>query len=231
LWSECNDKENILRSFYFFTKPQSKIIVTISLSLHFNEDRSTTLTDETKQWESFKAGDSSALQVLYNHYVDSLYSYGMHLCADTDKVRDCIHDLFLSLWDSRRNFAIPNSGKAYLMVSLRRRIFDKGSRIDSLTGQLEDAEENRISDSDHESQWIEAEDNVQLNHRLEKAYHRLSERQREIIHMKYYQQLDYEEIGRVMGLNYQSARNLVNRALAALRKEMLGVVTLLLIFL
>lgn len=188
------------------------------------------MTDETKQWESFKAGDSRALQALYNYYVDSLYTYGMHLCSDSEKVKDCIHDLFLSLWDSRRNFAVPNSGKAYLMVSLRRRIFDKGSRMDALTGQIDETEENKISDPDHETQWIKAEDNVHLNHRLEKAYQRLSERQREIIHMKYYQQLDYEEIGRVMGLNYQSARNLVNRALAALRKEMLGIVTFLLIF-
>ena len=37
--------------------------------------------------------------------------------------------------------------------------------------------------------------------------------------MKYFQQMEYEEIARVMDLNYQSARNLVTRALAALRKE------------
>ena len=103
--------------------------------------------------------------------------------------------------------------------------------MDSLTGQLDESEENRVADQDHETQWIEAEDSARLNHKLEKAFNRLSDRQREIIHMKYYQHLDYEEIGRMMDLNYQSARNLVNRALAALRKEMLGIVTLLLIFL
>ena len=188
------------------------------------------MIDEIKQWESFKAGDTQALQSLYNYYVDFLYRYGMVLCADSEKVKDCIHDLFLSLWDSRNHFNVPNSGKAYLMVSLRRRIFDKGSKINSLTGELNDAEENKLVDPDHETRWIESEDTAALNHQLEKAFHRLSERQKEIIHMKYYQHLEYDEIGRIMDLNYQSARNLVNRALAALRKEMLGIVTLLLIF-
>jgi RNA polymerase sigma factor (sigma-70 family) len=188
------------------------------------------LVEETKHWESFKEGDVNALKVLYDHYVDSLYHYGMVLCHDHDKVKDCIHDLFISLWDSRKNFAVPQSGKAYLLVSLRRRIFDRGSKMDSLTGELDDPEANKAFDTDHEVKWIQSEDAEKQNQTLEKAMGRLSERQREIIHMKYYQQLEYEEIGRIMDLNYQSARNLVNRALSALRKEMLLVVTLLLIF-
>lgn len=188
------------------------------------------MTDETKHWQSFKDGEINALKALYNHYVDSLYSYGITLCHDQDKVKDCIHDLFISLWDSRKNFAIPNSGKAYLMVSLRRRIFDKGTKIASLTGELQDLEENRVAENDYEARWIEAEDEEKQNERLETALHRLTDRQQEILHMKYYQGLEYDEIGRIMNLNYQSARNLVNRALAALRKEMLGIVMLLLIF-
>lgn len=188
------------------------------------------MTDEIKYWESFKRGDINALQDLYKHYADLLYSYGMVLCGDSDRVKDSIHDLFISLWDSRKNFTLPNSGKAYLMVSLRRRIFDKGSKIDSLTVDLDEIEENKVTDTDHESKWIESQETDSQNQKLGKALERLSDRQREIIHMKYYQQLDYDEIGRIMDLNYQSARNLVNRALTALRKEMLLVVILLLIF-
>jgi DNA-directed RNA polymerase specialized sigma24 family protein len=58
---------------------------------------------------------------------------------------------------------------------------------------------------------------------------RISDRQREIIHMKYIQQLDYEDIARIMSLNYQSARNLVTRALAALRKEMTLILLILIL--
>jgi RNA polymerase sigma-70 factor (ECF subfamily) len=187
------------------------------------------LTDEARHWESLKHGDTNALKALYAYYADALYQYGMVLCGDHDRVKDCIHDLFLSIWDSRRNMTIPSSGKAYLIVSLRRRIFDKKSKMESLTTGIDDPAEIRLTESDHETVWIANENSEEQNQKLSSALDRLSHRQREIIHMKYYQQLEYEEIGQVMGLNYQSARNLVTRALIALRKEMLAIVIILLI--
>ncbi|MGO8056305.1 RNA polymerase sigma factor, partial [Rhizobium leguminosarum] len=63
--------------------------------------------------------------------------------------------------------------------------------------------------------------------KLEKGLAKISDRQREIIHMKYFQQMEYEDIARIMNLNYQSARNLVTRALVALRKEMLVILLIL----
>src|SRR5687768_3232067 len=157
-----------------------------------------------------------------------MYSYGMTLCHDEDKVKDSIHDLFLTLWESRKNFAIPTSGKAYLFVSLRRRIFDKGTKVQSMTGSLDQVTEADFLSGGHEEQWIKLEEESLQQQKLDSALARISDRQREIIHMKYYQQLEYEEIAHIMGLNYQSARNLVNRALIALRKEMLLIVTFLL---
>lgn len=183
--------------------------------------------EETKHWESLKAGDINALQVLYEQHVNSLYSYGMVLCQDADKVKDCIHDLFLSFWQNRDGLNIPTSGKAYLMVSLRRRIFDKGPKINMMTTPLEKDEINQEQSSDHESKWIMAEEEEQRQQKLDLAMTRLSDRQREIIHMKFYQQMEYDEIGRIMELNYQSARNLVTRALTALRNEMTVIVIIL----
>ncbi|HUR31767.1 MAG TPA: sigma-70 family RNA polymerase sigma factor [Saprospiraceae bacterium] len=188
------------------------------------------MTEETKHWQSIKEGDIASLQALYDHYVDSMYSYGMTLCHDEDKVKDCIHDLFLYLWEGRKNFAIPASGKAYLFVSLRRRIFDKGSKLQSMTGSLDQITEADFLSKGHEEHWIKLEEDSLQQQKLDSALARISERQREIIHMKYYQQLEYEEIAQIMELNYQSARNLVNRALIALRKEMLLIVMLLLMF-
>ena len=187
--------------------------------------------EEVKYWESLQAGDIQALQALYKLHVETLYSYGMVLCQDQDRVKDCIHDLFLAFWQNHANLSIPRSGKAYLMVSLRRRIFDSGPKSVLNTEPLEDDVAARISDRDnHELGWIAAEEEGEKMEKLENAMSRISDRQREIIHMKYYQQLDYEDIGRIMNLNYQSARNLVTRALMALRREMTLIVCILWLF-
>ena len=99
-----------------------------------------------------------------------------------------------------------------------------------MTGSLDQITDADFQSVGHEEQWIRFEEDSLQEQKLAEAMARITERQREIIHMKYYQQLEYEEIAQVMGLNYQSARNLVNRALIALRKEMLLVVMLLLMF-
>ena len=183
--------------------------------------------DESNQWKSLKAGDINALEALYQQHVDTLYHYGMLLCHESDKVKDCIHDLFVYVWHFRDRLNIPDSSKAYLMVSLRRRIFDKGTKMNSSTVDLDSVGDPGLLADSHEEKWIHLEDESARQSQLEKALKNLSDRQREIIYMKYYQQLDYDEIGRIMEINYQSARNLVTRALTVLRKEMTIIIIIL----
>lgn len=184
--------------------------------------------EESKHWENLKAGHMSGLKALYDLHADKLYAYGMMLCQDPDRVKDCIHELFLSFWQNHATLSIPRSGKAYLMVSLRRRIFDPGPKSVLQTTDIEEVEPGVwSSDQDHEQGWIAAEEETDRLDKLQQAMSRISERQREIIHMKYFQQMEYEDIARIMNLNYQSARNLVTRALMALRREMLLILCLL----
>lgn len=183
--------------------------------------------EETRHWESLKSGEPEGLRELYNAHIDDLYRYGIVLCHEPDKVKDCIHDLFIYVWNFRERLSIPDSTKAYLMVSLRRRLFDKGSKMTTLTVELDTMEQPALLTEGHEEKWIQLENDEARQVQLNKALDQLSDRQREIIHMKYYQQLDYDEIGRIMNLNYQSARNLVTRALTVLRKEMTIIITIL----
>ncbi len=184
---------------------------------------------EANQWALLRTGDTRALEYLYREHVDGLYQYGMVLCGDADKVKNSIHDLFVTIWQGRERLAMPDSVKAYLLVSLRRKLFDKGSRMEAMTEGKDSFEDLDLSTEAHDVQWIRREEESEEQARLESAMRKLSDRQREILHMKYYQALEYDEIGRIMDLTYQSARNLVNRALIALRKEMLLSVIILLI--
>jgi RNA polymerase sigma factor (sigma-70 family) len=180
--------------------------------------------DETKHWEALQSGNMHGLHALYKLHVDKLYAYGMVLCRDGDRVEDCIHDLFLTCWQNHKTISIPTSGKAYLMVSLRRKIFDPGPKSVLQTTDIDEtALATELQSEDHEQRWIAEEDEAIRQDKLSQAMAQISERQREIIHMKYFQEMEYEEIALAMDLNYQSARNLVNRALIALRKAM-GVV-------
>lgn len=51
-------------------------------------------------WQKFIDGDIESFQKIYTTYVDDLFDYGMNICGDKELVLDCIHDLFVRLFDS-----------------------------------------------------------------------------------------------------------------------------------
>ncbi len=50
------------------------------------------------------------------------------------------------------------------------------------------------------------------------ALAQLSARQKEIIYLKFYQNLSYEEVSDIMNINYQVARNLLSQAIKTMKK-------------
>ncbi len=65
---------------------------------------------------------------------------------------------------------------------------------------------------------IERESIVRQSQQVARYLNELPRRQREIIYLKYYQNLDREEIAEVMGISHQSVSNLLQKALLALRR-------------
>jgi RNA polymerase sigma-70 factor (ECF subfamily) len=54
--------------------------------------------------------------------------------------------------------------------------------------------------------------------RVLQALDQLSNRQKEIIYLKFYQELNYEEVSEIMNINYQAARNLLYQSIKSLKK-------------
>ena len=71
-----------------------------------------------------------------------------------------------------------------------------------------------------EEEFVENETEIIRYRQLNMAMDTLSPRQREAIYLKFISELSYNEIGLIMKLNYQSARNLVFRALEKLRESL-----------
>jgi RNA polymerase sigma-70 factor (ECF subfamily) len=75
----------------------------------------------------------------------------------------------------------------------------------------------------HENWLIVQQENKEKKERVLEALGRLSNRQREIIYLKYYQNLSYEEVSEIMNINYQVARNLLYQAIKSLKSLLTGV--------
>lgn len=180
-----------------------------------------TLVNDTV-WLAFQQGSEPAFRALYVAHYKLLVNYGRRFGANDALIEDVVHDLFLELWHYRQTLTQPQSIPAYLIKSFRNR----------LLSQL--AEQNRYQSNDHagddfglhptepsvEDRLIEAGLNQEQQQRVQKAMALLSPRQQEILYLRYFSELDYQQICAIMGVTYHTARTQMHQALVALRKRL-----------
>src|SRR4051812_16730497 len=78
--------------------------------------------DDIQLWDEFRRGNEQAFARIYNSHIRALLSYGTKLSADMNMVEDCIHDLFIELWDRKAFLGNTSSIKLYLFKGLKRKI-------------------------------------------------------------------------------------------------------------
>lgn len=171
-------------------------------------------------WQAFRNGDRQAFSDLMNEYYPLLLNYGIRLQVDRELVKDCLHDLFIDLWNQRHKLDEVEKLKPYLLISLRRRLFRETKRLrwfreaeevkDDYAFEVQFAIESYLVSTE-----VQHEDLKRLKFNLEK----LSKRQREAIYLRFFQEMEYDDIARVMSINYHSAVNLIYEALRLLRKN------------
>lgn len=166
---------------------------------------------DTSLWHRLKNDDADAFRMLYEQHIDDLLKFGSSLTKNRDLVQDAIQNLFTNLWDRRSSIDPPTHPKAYLLRSLRNNL-------------LRDARnEQKIMDLDSDHQRLDQSDisitNVDEDQydRMQMAIQSLSTREREVIHLRYYQEIKNREISDIMGISYQSVANLLQRALKQIK--------------
>ena len=175
-------------------------------------------------WNTFKKGDWEAYTSLYHVYYRQLNNYGYKFTRDIDLIEDAIHDLFVRLWTNRNNLGEPISVKNYLYKSLRNILFRK-LKTQSRFFTIQDDEESIPFEVAHDSQLILNEEEAMLQATIKKVLHTLPARQQEIIYLRFYDGLSYEEIADIMGIHVNSAYKLLYKALENVQQS-LGILSI-----
>ena len=173
-------------------------------------------------WDLIKEGDEQAFRTLYSLYEDRLFRYGIGIAHDVDLVNNAIQALFTYLFERRKRLSVPVSLYAYLASSLRRLILKElaKKRNDCLSiDDLHVVGYDFALELDAEASIVRAECSDQAISSLQSAIDGLTNMQREIIYLKYYEGLDNKGIAEVTGYADKTIRNVVSTALARLRKD------------
>ena len=202
---------------YMFTKT---IVVSLNeQGIDTSQHAFSPLPDEGQVWKDFKSGSKQAFFRIYINYVNVLYNYGRKIINDKDIIEDCIQDLFLELWESKEKLSDTNSIKYYLLKALRIKIFKEISKRNKPLDRhaLADYDFNIVSS--FEAELINEQSSIEQKEKLSNALKKLSQRQKEAIFLRYFDDLAYEEVASIMGINYQSVHNLIHRAIKILREH------------
>ncbi len=187
--------------------------------------------DDSTLWLSFKKGNDLAFSILYNKYVQRLYSYGMHSCRDKDLVLDCLQELFTLLWDRREKLSEVTCVNYYLFKSFRRLLMNRLTVGRKFLISLSDRESYGFDFSpSQEDTLIEEEWETERNKKVRNSLHSLTKRQREAIYLKFFNQLSYHEVAAIMDLHVDSVYNLISKSIDLLRKKLKGDAVFLMVF-
>lgn len=172
-------------------------------------------------WQLFQVGHEASFKVLFERYNQSLYNYGFKFTQDNAVIEDSIQELFVKLWSNKENLNTEVSVKNYLYKSFRRiliknieqnikRAHVTNSAIEHLPFTIE---------LPHDVSMIRKERVLEIKDKLDQALSNMTDRQREIIHLRFFEELTYAEIASIMGLSTKDTYKLYYRALDNLKKH------------
>lgn len=172
--------------------------------------------DDQALWRSLAKGNNLGFSSLYNRYANSLFNYGMHLCYNRELVKDCIQELFTWLWRKRSELREVDSVKYYLFKSFRNILIKAINKDRKFT---EEPDENQFLEqsASKEDELIAKDSENSQKARITSALGKITKRQREIVVLRFFNEMSYAEISAMMGISTASAHNLLSKALQAMK--------------
>ena len=148
-----------------------------------------------------------------------MFTYGCYLGFAREVVKDAIHDIFIKITTDSDKLDDISNIKFYLFRSLKNRLLDIHKNQREYIG-LENIDEIPFNiQVNVEELMIEQEDQMQIKTGIEQMLNSLTDRQREIIYLRYVQGYDYQQISELLHISVHGCRKLVSKALLNLRDK------------
>ena len=164
----------------------------------------------------------SNIAAIYDENLNALYSYALHLGFDEQTSMDAIHDVFYKICIMNTTIFELSNLKSYLFRAVRNRLIDikRVNKISDDNFKIEESETNLPFQLNVtvEDEFIEKEDSEEIKRKVENVLNNLTDRQREIVFLRYIQEHSYEEIAEIMNMTIESSRNLISRSLTKLKE-------------
>ena len=180
-------------------------------------DNNPLYTDHLEElWIRALEGDADAFRDIHRVLFKGLYNYALKLLQDGDLANDAVQDLFVKIWVRRQGIGPVQKVKAYFFTALRRQVLNQLRNLHLRELQIGGLPRPDIDFSPEEI-VVRNEEYERLQSKIAALLNELPQRQKEVIYLRYFEEMEYTQIAEIMGIHYQSVLNLTQKALQKLR--------------
>ena len=177
------------------------------------------MSDLMENWQS---GDISAFEAIFQHYGGLVFKTAYLMTSSREEAEDILQEVFVSVWKSRHTF---NPMKGKFTTWLHRITVNESSKHrkkqpvllsldeDRADGfHLQGTESSELPDQALVSKW--------KHERLVKVINSLDSKHRPVLVLRYFNELSYDEIARVLDIPLGTVKSRINQALKSLREQL-----------
>jgi RNA polymerase sigma-70 factor (ECF subfamily) len=169
----------------------------------------------------FQGGEESAFETLVRKYMKDAYSFCLRLTHDASEAEELSQMGFVNAYRALRGFRGESSFKSWLYRIFINQYRDRLRRTKRAEARLavvrEEAQRKQAAPMEES-----AIDATELEGVVKVRIERLPDRQREVLTLHLYQNLDYREIAATLGCTYDDVKMNLSLARKRLKEELKG---------
>ena len=176
--------------------------------------RQTILSDEHLALR-LKEGDISVIPLIYDRFKGNLFTFCCRLLMDQQGAEDVVHETFARLITEGSRLRDPSALKSWIYTTARNEAYaqiNKGKGMRRLTD-----EDEQIFSGETTVETVESNERKVL---LERHLDRLLPQYKEVLILREYQAMSYNEIAQITGTSVSSVKSKLFKARKALMEKL-----------
>jgi RNA polymerase sigma-70 factor, ECF subfamily len=157
-------------------------------------------------------GDRDAFEMIIRTQSRTLFAIAYGILQNREEAEDAVQDALVKAWKSRWRVRDPEKFPAWLCMIARHRARDVFRRRRPVPFE-ENLECPTFPPSD-------TTDVIALDRQLHSALAALPELHRSALTLRYFEEMDYQSIEKLLGISNGTLRGILGRTLASLRKQL-----------
>lgn len=169
--------------------------------------------------QAVAGGDADALAELYRQLKSPIYTYALSLLGDREQAAEVLNEVMVEVWRRADRFRGRSRLLTWVLGITRHKVFDSLRRFRRWQPEPPPGED--VADDDALTP-LERLHRDERSNAVRQALGGLSEDQRELVDLAFYQELSYSEISHLLGIPQGTVKTRMLQTKKVLRRRLAG---------